>query len=926
MRATLAALCTAMALAAAGPAQALELMGEEEDFELKADIVSHEGPDTIYAIGNVYLRRGDSSVAADAAVVWLAQKEAYLEGHVVYRFGASVIKSEKAYVHWSEVTDPATGGTSSELDKGLLLRGDVRWHEKPDAVPWHVRGDEILQTDVRTFIARGHAFFSSNLYHRPHTYFRAKEIELVAEESLSATHVTYNVQGVGLPPNLQGWWIPPTYWPKLYVPLGWQLPEMEFEFASSSRWGTYVRSLVTYELPPTFIPLVESRAGVQLDYMSERGYAYGGFFDYDFEEALGGKLEYYRVPDDSGEDRKDFALGTTDRYRLKYEHSQDLPEGWEFDFEYQRHSDAGFRQEYFRSDYKRDKPIENRAYLKYSQGPMAAYAHYRWRGMEWLDTTEYLPQVGANLFSYPVWGNLLYTGHVEVANVRRRLSDLRLPHCTVFVDPDPSDAEILEALGEEPEEDPDEEGELTEEQEALLEENRDRVIFIQEPSDIEDRDDIADPRYRRLARKRNFIQRPLRNSFQEDLSGGRRFWRFNTYHELAYPFAAGIFQVDPYVGARFTLYEETLMRTSPEWRSIVVGGTRVSTQFWRSWEEAHADSLRLFGTKVLPLEVNGLRHVVTPEVRLQALGVSSVEPNELILTDDTDIHQPIADPDYDVPFRPYQPHDTTGLAFGDVDYIHPVTMASFGLRNRWQTRRGLLQERIVDFIDLDIFLDLYTHDDRSLLLDDECVPPWEEEEEEDEEDEEDEEEEPIIVGDLVEPGSRRFGEGEDFADLRLDFRFNPIDGIHFYADALYSLTNDDAPSDGEFHKFNTGLLIATSDKWQLYLSQRYEVGDENRIGGRLMYHISKKWHIATGYTYRTNRSEPVDVYLLIVRDLHDWVAEFVIDDDREADEKVVGFRLRPKMLKQLVRGVEYERELTDTLEDFRDDAYEHYDY
>jgi len=819
---------------------------------VSAEILSRAGPGALFAIGNVRLQRGIAVITADAGVIWSLDREAYLEGHVVYRMGQSVIKSERAYVHWSPVLDPASGQEHTQVDRGFLFRGDIRWHERPDEIPWHIRGDEVLQTGVRHFLVRGHAFFSPNLYHQPHTYFRARTIELVTEERFAATNVTYHVQGVGLPPRLQGWWIPPTYWPKLYVPLGWQFPDMTFHFGRSSRFGTYLETEVTYQLPD-FIPLVDSEVAVLLDYYSERGFAYGTVFRYEFEDKprpdalrtdeLRGELSYYRVPSDAGQDQGRYELETTDRWRVKFWHSQDMPEGWEFDFEYQRYSDAGFRREYFRHEYREAKPIENRFYLKYSDGPFAAYFHFRWRGDEWLETTEYLPQIGANLFSYPIWRNLLYTGHIELAYVRRRLSELRADPFRDFVLVPVTDEEGLPIEGAAPL----------------------RVLSRE---------------YRERVRRWNFFSRPLVSTPQEALSDRRGFLRLNTYHQLSLPFKWSIFHIEPFVGARLTWYGKTLASDSSKLRTIFVYGARVATQFWRAWDDAQADSLRILGVKVLPLEINGIRHIITPELRLMSIEQPSMGTDELILTDEPGIQQPVTDLGYPVAPLLYRPYDPTGFAFGDVDAINPVRVINLGLLNRWQTRRS---GRVVNFIELDADIDLYLDPDRDNF-------------------------------------------GDTFSDFRLDFRFSPITGVYFYTDFDYRFQGGDPERARGFTTFNTGLTIATSEKWRLVLSQRYEVGEDTRWGIRFFYKPSEKWWFDVRYEYDTSDDEPIEISVRVTRDFHDWYLELVFEEDPDERERLTGITLRPKFLRQLFRGIQYTRELGAGEEAELEESYQYYDY
>lgn len=817
---------------------------------IEADLFAREGADILYAIGHVRLQRGKSLITADGAVVWLRDQEAYLEGRVNYRTGGSVIQAERAYIHWSRVKDPKTGEEKTEVDRGFIVHPDVRWNERPDDIPWRVRSAELVQTDVDRFVAKGRVTLSPCLFHEPHAYFRATEVILRTDDRIIIKHMTYHVQGVALDRDIQGWWVPPVYWPYLFVPLDYRWPEIHFDVGTSDRYGAFARSEVIVTLTDRIGPVKEPRVGFRLDYFSKRGVATGASLLYGRRgDDIRGELNYYRLGSDDGKDRDDFALGEDDRSRIRAWHSQDVPEGFEFDFEFQSWSDAGFRREFFEREVYDDKPIENRIYLKRTVGDAAQYIHFRWQPDDWLDTTEYMPQVGLNIVSYPLAPHLVYTGHFELAFVRRMLSDLRLP-------PGAAVSSNAAARG-------------------------------------------AD----------NFWFTPLESTLQEALGHDEGFVRLNMYHELAMPFEAGIFDVEPFVGYRGTYYSE-LVDGGSGWRSLIVWGARVSTQFWKTWDNVHTHGIKWGDRTILPLELDGLRHIVTPELRVLAIEDGGVRYDELILTDDDMEIQPTADIGFDgfrlvrrrdpltgLPLpgfvsrpRLYHAYDTTALAFGDVNDIHPFRVVNIGLRSRWQTwRRG----QIVDVLDIDANLDFFF-------------------------------------------GDRAVNNGDNMGDLRLDVRFHPIHGVTFFADVDYNINGNRylrRMRDGSFSTtddpvtiFNAGVVIHTSKRWQLVLSDRYEADEANELGIRLIYHPSPKWRFAIQYSYDTEANDQVDVIFRLTRDLHDWTADFTVEDDGVADENYFSFSLQPKTRRELVAGLYYVRDLSRTIGLRQDESYQQYDY
>lgn len=796
---------------------------------IRADLFAREGANILYAIGNVHLERGGAVITCDAAILWTAEREAYLEGHVLYRTGKSVVEAERAYVRWTSVKDEATGREKTTVDRSFLFNAVVHWSERPDRITWHIRAEEVLQTDVRRFLARGSLVMSPCQFHEPHTFFRATEVELVTDERLIAQNITYHARGVSLPPL----WVFPIYWPKLYIPLGWEWPQIRLEVGRSSRFGFYLRSEVLYQLPERLFGSLEAEVGVRLDYFSKRGFAYGGSFEYRSADkpppdtVLGrdlvrGRIEAYHLPDDRGEDAKEFQLGTTNRYRIKAFHSQDFPSGLELDLEYQRYSDAGFRQEFFREDYEREKPMENRGYLKYASGPFAGYLHLRFRNAKWLDSTEYLPQIGFNIFSYPLVGNLLYTGHFELAHIRRRLSVLRLDPGQLPTDP------VYEAI------------------------RRHWNFFFD-----------GDPDYPIM---------PLESTPQEYMSDRRRLWRFNTYHQLAYPFDAGPFHFEPFAAYRGTYYSDTLDGGSA-WRSILIYGLRANTQFWRAWDDVRVNHPWL--------QINGVRHVIVPEIRFLTIQKPSVTTDELILTDDTDFYQPPRDPRYAFPARPYRPYDTYALAFGDIDAIVPVSLVNLSLRNRWQTRR---EGRPVDFLEITPRVTYYFKGDRDNF-------------------------------------------GKSRGDWSIDTRFSPVHGVYAFLDFGRKVCGTPGEHDAkEVTYINSGVAIQVSDRWSLALSQRHEGSYADVYAASLVYQVNPKWRIDLNYEANTERGGSNNFGIRITRDMHDWLVQFVFQNDTSGLQNLIGVNIQPKGRRELVSGLQYTRDLRAGLDAHYRESYQHYDY
>lgn len=730
------------------------------DVEFRADYTeSDEAKGIIIGIGNVELVKGKTRLSADNAVVWYRDSEAYAEGNVIYVSDGRKVVCERAFVNWKQ-------------NKGLMIDADVLPAEVPEEVTWYFHSPEVKQIGKGEFEAKD-ARVTTCDFAKPHTYFRASKVSVVEKDRMYAEDVSYWVLG-----------IPVGYVPYLYRDLKYDWPRFEVSAGSSSDFGTFLFTEVGFDLTK-YLELK-----FELDFMSDRGEAYGVDLAYELNHDITGYLDTYRLNSDEGEDRRNFPLGERDRWRIKFVHQQDVPEGWEIDFELQRWSDAGFREEFFNQEYKTDKPVENRLYIKRTfRDNVAGYFQVLWRENDFFDTTEYLPQFGVNVFSMPVLGGILWTGHFEFANIRRRFSDLRLR-------PGEPIAKWLRRLRE---------------------------------------DDFSLP--------------PVPMTIREQLSDDRDFLRIDLYNELSYPTDIGIFNFEPFVGTRQTYYSEQLRESGGDWRNIFVWGARLSTQFWKGWDHYISEFWQL----------DGLRHIITPELRFISVETPSIEAEELIsLEDFYATNPPIV---FGRPPRPYHPYDTVGFACGEVDGIVPVRLLNIGVRNRFQTRRN---ERIVDFLDIDLDIDYYFHEEQNA--------------------------------------------GDDFSVFRGDIRFAPVQGIYIFTDFEFDTSGSYAL--GNFEVFNFGVFIDTSERWSLYLGNRYEKGVTNSLQFALDYAINEKWALRTAIDYNTRRGETVDGEIVFQRDMHEWIAELVLGVNRGRADNFVYIRFRPKSPGEMHEGFRFSRAVT----------------
>jgi hypothetical protein len=135
---------------------------------------------------------------------------------------------------------------------------------------------------------------------------------------------------------------------------------------------------------------------------------------------------------------------------------------------------------------------------------------------------------------------------------------------------------------------------------------------------------------------------------------------------LEYPVLAGPVKVTPFAGLRYTWYEERLMERRHADRVGFTHGVTVTGQAWRVFDAQGG----LFG-------LDGMRHVVLPEVTFRNIVGVDVTPDELV-------------------------------AFDEVESFDDQQMVEFRLRNLFQTvRHGRARTYVDEFIDLDTGIAFY---------------------------------------------------------------------------------------------------------------------------------------------------------------------------------------------------------------------------
>lgn len=235
---------------------------------------------TYTAEGDVEVREGTRQLTADFVLFNDTTKEAFAEGHVIFRDQEDTIEAEK--MSYNLVTERGT------IEKGKVFVKSGNFY---------LSGNEIEKTGESTYAVRQGEFTTCGWDH-PAWTFAAKDVELTVGGYATAKHNTFSILGhkvLYLP-----WGVFPV---KTERQSGFLLPQ----FQSSSRDGAVIRSAYYWAIAK------DKDATFFLDWIQQRGIQPGTEFRYALTESTKGSW-YGSIIDDT-------KFGHT-RYQMRGEHEQ----------------------------------------------------------------------------------------------------------------------------------------------------------------------------------------------------------------------------------------------------------------------------------------------------------------------------------------------------------------------------------------------------------------------------------------------------------------------------------------------------------------------------------------------------------------------------------------------------------------------------
>jgi len=292
--------------------------------------------------------------------------------------------------------------------------------------------------------------------------------------------------------------------------------------------------------------------------------------------------------------------------------------------------------------------------------------------------------------------------------------------------------------------------------------------------------------------------------------------------ELNMPLRAGPVNFVPFVAVRGDVWSDK-PTDGENARVFTMGGVRASTDIWRVYNNVQS---RLF-------DVNRIKHIITPEVAVFIGGTNGVSPDNLF-----------------------------ALSPGIEEHITRLSGGTFGVRQRWQTKRGQGKgERTVDWMELDVFAGVFDANEN-------FHPP---------------------ADGRYFMSRPEYSMGSNF--ISADYTWHISDSTTFLADLNYDI------DDKKIGRAGVGLEVQRSPRFSYFLGLR-TISDLSAAIGTyaIRYRINQKYEatFVEQYDFDYDAGTNLKTSVALTRKFPRWYVQVVASYDARWDDYTVMFNLWPE--------------------------------
>jgi len=275
-----------------------------------------------------------------------------------------------------------------------------------------------------------------------------------------------------------------------------------------------------------------------------------------------------------------------------------------------------------------------------------------------------------------------------------------------------------------------------------------------------------------------------------------RAYRSDTRNEIEYPFSIGPVNIVPYTGVRLSYYDATWIKgTSERW--ALSYGLRASSRLHRIYD--YENDL---------LNIHRVRHIIIPDFEMRRV--------------------------YGVDLRPFDvfPNDA-------VDDVDNLDMFSFGVRQRWQTKRSVRSNdpeapaklRVEDLALFDLEVSMF-------------------------------------------PNHERDNAGKSLSNFEYRAEYYFSNRVALLSDGEFDFR------DSRWEVINVGMRVNQSPKMSFYVGNRYaEDAESSILILRTDYKVNERWSVGYYEQHDYNLGRPIARSVFLQRRFDQWLGQFSIVQD-----------------------------------------------